>query len=269
MLFIDFHDSLSVGTDLSALLPHSIAEMSVDDVARIPIPSTANPDQRVGDVASVKTQPDPTAAPAINASQDTNGAILQLAGDLKNAVHVARGMDGGQLSIIGDLGDDVAEDFRGGRLTIQGNVGDRLGGCGAGRRVGISGGCIHVDGNIGAAAACRMRRGMLAVRGDCGPGLAGCMIAGTICVGGSISRGACVGMRRGTILANHAAPQTPARMTQPDQVRIQFLRLLPRSLPGWMVDALLSLFDGSFVSRRRMDRSVDGLGEWITPSAAI
>ena len=127
-----------------------------------------------------------------------DGGSITVEGDV--GAYLAMGMLSGEVSISGNTGIYPACEMRNGLLQINGNAGDFIGGALPGNRKGMQGGTVLVKGNVGDRAGDRMRRGTLLVEGDAGDYCGSRMIAGTIAVMGKTGQHIGYNMRRGTLL---------------------------------------------------------------------
>ncbi len=103
---------------------------------------------------------------------DKNG--LTLRGDLRLAVNVGAGMEGGRIRAESSVGDGAGARMRGGELRVCG---------GAGRN-----------------ACAELQNGFVLIEQNAADGLARCVRRGTIVVGGAAEGEVCAGLRGGTVL---------------------------------------------------------------------
>jgi formylmethanofuran dehydrogenase subunit C len=163
----------------------------------------------------------------IEKTKDENAAedeAITIKGDVSKVRRIGAGMEGGEITIFGDVGMHLGEEMKSGKITVHGNVGgwagsmmkggiieihgnagDYLGAPYRGSGEGIRGGKIVVYGNVGSDVGAymrkgiikiygnagqfvgfRMRNGTLYVQGDCGGRTGACMKDGIIIVGGHI-----------------------------------------------------------------------------------
>ncbi|MCK5924988.1 MAG: formylmethanofuran dehydrogenase subunit C [Methylococcales bacterium] len=132
---------------------------------------------------------------------------------------IAKGLDGGNMTIRGNAGAYLAQEMQSGRvlvegntdmftacemkqgqLMIEGNVGDFLGGALIGNKQGMKGGTVIVKGNAGDRVGDHMRRGTILIEGNVGDYCGSRMTAGTIAVMGTTGGFLGYAMRRGTLL---------------------------------------------------------------------
>jgi formylmethanofuran dehydrogenase subunit C len=159
----------------------------------------------------------------------TGGEML-VVGDVGD--RVAAGMTGGWVDVRGDAGDDAGVAMGGGALRITGNAGDRAGAAAPGAAKGMTGGEIVINGSAGTEAAARARRGLVVVAGDTGDHAARAMIAGTLVVVGRSGAHPGRGSKRGSIVAIGGIDVPPtyqyACTFQPPHVRLMFTYLYRR-----------------------------------------
>ena len=129
--------------------------------------------------------------------EDAGRVVLQ--GLEGSFLRVGAGLDGGELTVVGQSGDYAGESMTGGAITVHGDAGDYLGvgmkggsitctgnagaftGSGrAGELRGMTGGAIVIRGSAGDRTGDRMRRGLLLVEGRVGDYCAARMLAGTL-----------------------------------------------------------------------------------------
>jgi formylmethanofuran dehydrogenase subunit C len=262
--------------DASALLPGTLAALSIADVERIVLPA-GNDSCAVGDVFDVSRSGD--AATSEEADQGGADAALVIEdavpwldriGARMTQGHLIVGgsvgdqcglqMAGGVLRIDGDAGHFTACEMRGGRLTVAGNCGDFAAGALAGDMEGMTGGTLTVHGNAGARLADRMRRGLVLVGGNAGDFAASRLVAGTIGIAGQLGAHYAYGMRRGTLLLAQRPTSVPPTFTEGGRGFDVFWALLVRSLAGEI--APFSQWRAAGLPRRYAgDVAVDGRGE--------
>ncbi|WP_027798126.1 formylmethanofuran dehydrogenase subunit C [Paraburkholderia dilworthii] len=262
--------------DASALLPASVAALSLGDVARIVLPA-GNDSCTVGDVFDVSRSGD--AAASEEASQNGTEAALviedavpwldRIGARMTQGHLIVRGsvgdqgglqMAGGVLRIDGDAGHFTACEMRGGRLTVAGDCGDFAAGALAGDMEGMTGGTLTIHGNAGARLADRMRRGLVLVGGNAGDFAASRLVAGTIGIAGQLGAHYAYGMRRGTLLLAQRPTKLPPTFTDGGRGFDVFWSLLVRSLAGEI--APFSQWRAASLPRRYAgDVAVDGRGE--------
>lgn len=206
--------------------PAELAAMSAVQLSRLPV-LCGNRLVPLGDLWEVKH----------SAGQDDE---VVLEGNHVAVHDLGRGMTGGRLRIVGDVGDECGTRMSGGELIVEGSARDGLGRALAGGRIevrgntghfagghapgasrGMTGGEIWIGGDAGDLLGARMRRGCISVNGACGSLAGQALIAGTVlvrCQPGDLPG---VGMKRGTIatLQSNIAPRgdvfAHAWMSQP------------------------------------------------------
>jgi formylmethanofuran dehydrogenase subunit C len=189
--------------DLSALVPHRIADKAAAEIERLEVQTTK---QRltVGDAFRLRMgaldqiRIEGACDRLDHIGQDMGEGEIVVEGDV--GIQVGRGMRGGRLLIEGSAGPWAASGMRGGTVEISGTAAERLSGPLPGETAGMRGGTVVVRGNAGERAGDRMRRGTIIIEGDAGAYAGSRMIAGTLilCRGCGVMPGYL--MRRGTIL---------------------------------------------------------------------
>ncbi|RME32544.1 MAG: formylmethanofuran dehydrogenase subunit C [Gammaproteobacteria bacterium] len=208
---------------------------------------------------------------------DCEDIVIEKACDRMDCV--GRGLDGGRITVHGDVGAYAGMQMRrgeivvrgsagvlagcemgGGTLRIRGDCGDYLGGARSGNRRGMRGGTILVRGSVGVRAGDQMRRGKILIEGDAGDYLGSRMIAGTIAVMGRTGRHVGYAMARGTILLWRKTT-IGANFANCGSHTATFLALLFASLRGY--ESRLADPDHEFhrVQRYAGDLARGGLGE--------
>ncbi|WP_244816616.1 formylmethanofuran dehydrogenase subunit C [Caballeronia sp. Lep1P3] len=253
--------------DASKLLPHALAELSLEALARLTLQGHGET-CALGDVFDI-AQAD-AQAPSLVIEGDARwldrlGAsmsegTLTIHGDAGDCAGI--GMTGGVLAIQGNAGDFVACEMQGGRVTVHGNVGDFAAGALPGDMEGMNGGVLAVHGSAGARLADRMRRGTVMIGGDAGDFAASRLIAGTVCIAGHTGARVGYGMRRGTVVLLNAPPRMEPTFTEGKRGFDVFWLLLTRMLARER--APFATLDGKALPRRYAgDLAVDGRGELL------
>lgn len=250
--------------DMSRLSPSLLAGKSEREVAAIEIHTTR---QRVsvGELFEVSGS-DATniviegSSPRFdNVGAGLDGGMLTVEGDVGNKA--GRGMTGGTLTIRGGAGHWAGSGLSGGRLEIGGDAGDRLGGAFAGESQGMDGGVIIVRGNAGERAGDRQRRGAIVVEGDAGPNAASRMLAGTLIICGRAEGRAGYLMRRGTVVLGSG--ELAATFADAGVHDLVAMRLLGRHLAAGSRKAATAL--ARPLRRFSGDLAVLGKGEAFVP----
>ncbi|MEM8736417.1 MAG: formylmethanofuran dehydrogenase subunit C [Planctomycetota bacterium] len=151
---------------------------------------------------------------------------FELHGDMKKLRWLGKGMRGGHIRVVGDIGFHLGSHMRGGSIRVEGNAGDWLG-------AEMLGGHVHVTGNVGGqvGGAYRgsprgMRNGLISIDGNAGIEVGRLMRRGTIYVKGEVGDFAGVRMKGGSIVAGRfATHRVGARM-----LRGTILSLTPNDL---------------------------------------
>jgi len=252
--------------DLSPLQPAALAGREAGELARLDL-RHGNAHVAVGELFDVD-------ALAREAPE------LRLEGDLRRFDRIGQGMDGGRLSVAGDVGDYLGAAMRGGdivveggaghlaacemaggRLEVRGNVGDFAAGALPGSMDGMRGGTLVVRGNAGARFGDRMRRGTALLLGDAGDFCASRMVAGTIALAGRVGAHCGYGMRRGTLVFAGPAPDVPSTFAGTHHDIRVIWALLSRSLGK--LDPALEGLPGRAPRCVVGDLAADGKGEWL------
>lgn len=189
---------------LAGLTPSRLAGRTSGDIENHPVGRGQHP-VNIGDVFTI--------------SGDISDGALVIEGGSPRFDDVAAGLDGGSVTVKGDVGHYAGHRMTGGRLeiegsarhhlastmidglvTVSGSVGDRLGAPKPGERDGMLGGAVIINGSAGDLCGERQRRGLVLIKGDVGQQAGGRMLGGTLWALKGF--GDCVGiqMRRGTIL---------------------------------------------------------------------
>ncbi len=139
-------------------------------------------------------------------------------GDLRKVKMIGKGMNGGQITVEGDVGMYLgaemvagrihvkgsvgpwaAAEMEGGNIQIEGDAGDYFCSGYRGTPEGMRGGRVYVAGNVGREMASHMRKGLIAVKGNVGPQSAIRMMGGTIIVIGDMAERVGVQATKGMI----------------------------------------------------------------------
>lgn len=188
--------------DASPLLPHRLVELSLSEIAALPL-RLGRGHVAAGDLFDLTGSPGDTVELEGDERLDFVGAgltggTIRVAGPVGH--RAGTGMNGGTLLVEGSAGLAAGAAMRGGVLSIGGDAGNELGGALPGERAGMTGGLIVVRGSCGDRVGERMRRGLIAVGGDAGAYAALHMNAGSLLIGGRPGTSLGHGMRNGTIL---------------------------------------------------------------------
>lgn len=194
--------------DLSGLVPHRIASLSVSDIERLPI-GTSRLGVAVADIFAVdEGERGEIRFEGGSSRFDLLGAGLEtgrLAVDGDVGQRLGQAMRGGTIEIGGSAGPFAANAATGGLVRIAGHAGERAGGAVHGAMHGLDGATLVIEGDAGERLGERMRRGLILVGGRAGDYAGSGLIAGTI-VAQAVGGNPGYGMRRGTIVtASHGA----------------------------------------------------------------
>jgi formylmethanofuran dehydrogenase subunit C len=141
-----------------------------------------------------------------NAGETADETEIIITGDLKKVKMIGNGMNGGKITIDGDVGMHLgaemiagrihvkgsvgawaAAEMEGGNIQIEGDAADYLCAGYRGSKDGMKGGRVYVAGNVGREMASHMRKGFIAVKGNVGELAAVRMMGGTIIVVGNMA----------------------------------------------------------------------------------
>jgi formylmethanofuran dehydrogenase subunit C len=141
-----------------------------------------------------------------------------VSGDLRKVKMIGKGMDGGRVTVEGNVGMYLgaemisgrivvngsvdawaAAEMQGGNIQINGNAGDYLCAGLRGSADGMTGGRVYVAGDVGREMASHMRKGFIAVRGNVGAMAAARMKGGSIVIVGNVAERLGVEATRGMI----------------------------------------------------------------------
>ena len=156
-----------------------------------------------------------------------DGGNITVHGDV--GAYLGQEMKSGSIIVQGDAGIYAACEMKNGYMEISGNTGDFLASALPGNRQGMKGGTVLIKGNVGERAGDHMRRGILLIEGDAGDYCGSRMVAGTIAVMGQTGRYLGYSMRRGTLLLWNK-PQILATFNDCGVHTLAFLPLLFASL---------------------------------------
>jgi len=220
--------------DVSSLRPSNLRGRSLSEIERMTL-SGERSDVAIGDVFAI---------------QGDDPEHLVFTGDCSRLLRIGAGLDGGAITVEGNVGDYLAcgmqsgivdvhgnaadyagAEMRAGNLRIRGHCGDFAGGALPGNLQGMRGGVLHIQGNAGARAADRMRRGLLLVEGDCGDFLGSRMLAGTALIKGKVGSSPGFALRRGTLMLWQSPEAIPANFNDCGRHTLGYLSLLQRALP--------------------------------------
>jgi formylmethanofuran dehydrogenase subunit C len=190
--------------------------------------------------------------------KELDGGKITVYGDV--GAYLALGMKSGTINVNGNAGIFAACEMKNGMLEIDGNAGDFLGGALPGIKQGMKGGTVLVKGNVGARAGDHMRRGQILVEGNAGDYCGSRMLAGTIAVMGNTGRYPGYAMRRGTLLLWNQ-PELSATFNDCGSHTLAFLPILFasfKSLNSRFADASVAF---NRVQRYGGDMAETGRGE--------
>ncbi|MCK5120345.1 MAG: formylmethanofuran dehydrogenase subunit C [Methylococcales bacterium] len=187
-----------------------------------------------------------------------DGGSITVHGDV--GAYLGQEMKSGKIKVNGNTGIYAACEMKEGFLEINGNAGDFLASAQVGNKQGMKGGTVLVKGNVGERAGDHMRRGTLLIEGDAGDYCGSRMVAGTIAVMGNTGRNLGYAMRRGTLLLWNQ-PQLSATFNDCGSHTLAFLPILFSSFKK--INSKFAQESASFnrVQRYAGDMSELGRGE--------
>ncbi len=204
---------LDARADLGLVLSPGWGALGPGDLARRPV-------RMNGNTASLGDLFDLAGSPA---------GRIGFEGDLRMVDRLAAGLAEGEITVEGNVGNEVGLGMSGGAIIVRGNAGARAGAAPPEARRGMTGGELVILGNAGPGAGARMRRGLLGIGRRAGPGAGATMIAGTVVVVGAADAGAGLWSKRGTVVAlgGIAIPPTYkyACTYRPEYLRLALTRL--------------------------------------------
>lgn len=214
--------------DMSPLVPSNLTGKTANEIAAITL-QCGKQQIPVGELFTITG--DDAQSIVINNSYDKldfigkelDGGSITVNGDV--GAYLGMGMKSGEIMVSGNVGLYAACEMKKGTLEISGNVGDFLGAALPGNKMGMKGGTILVKGNVGERAGDHMRRGTILIEGNVGDYCGSRMTAGTIAVMGNAGRNLGYAMRRGTLLLWNK-PQLPASFNDCGTHTLGFLPLL-------------------------------------------
>ncbi len=193
--------------EADTVTPSRFAGKSLAEIGALPV-QHGNEIRELKDYFSIKGEAGETA-------DDTE---IVIDGDLKKVKMIGKGMNGGKITVNGDVGMYLgaemiagrihvkgsvgawaAAEMQGGNIQIEGDAADRLCAGYRGSIEGMSGGRVYVAGNTGREMAASMRKGFIAVKGNVAELAASRMQGGTIIVCGNLGERAGVGAKKGMI----------------------------------------------------------------------
>ena len=214
--------------DLSALIPAKLAGLSTGDIEELPLGAL-----KVADLFDVSgTLGDAIVISGGSPLLDYVGAGLDggsITVEGQVGAYAGRGMRSGRLDIRGDAGAYLASNTRGGIIHVTGSAGSFAGGARPGDKFGMLGGTVVVQGDVGERAGERMRRGTIIARGKFGAAAGSRMVGGTLWTETGFGPRPGPLLRRGTLIGPKVDDMLP---TFADCGRVDpvVLRILSRSV---------------------------------------
>jgi formylmethanofuran dehydrogenase subunit C len=198
---------LDLPIEADTVTPSHFAGKSLAEIGALPV-QHGNETRELKEYFDIKGEAGETA--------DDTEIIVE--GDLKKVKMIGKGMNGGKITVNGDVGMYLgaemiagrihvkgsvgawaAAEMQGGNIQIEGDAADRLCAGYRGSIEGMSGGRVYVAGNAGREMAASMRKGFIAVKGNVAELAAARMQGGTIIVCGDLAERAGVGAKKGMI----------------------------------------------------------------------
>jgi formylmethanofuran dehydrogenase subunit C len=177
------------------IVPHHFMGKTVEEIGKLPV-LQGNQTLQLKDFFDIQGQAGETA-------EDTE---IHIVGDLRKVKMIGKGMNGGRITVEGDVGmylgaemiagrihvkgsvgSWAAAEMQGGNIQIEGNAGDRLCTDYRGSKDGMTGGRVYVAGNVGREMGSHMRKGFITVKGNVDELAAARMSGGTIIVCGNLA----------------------------------------------------------------------------------
>ena len=205
---LTLNTELDLPLEVDTVTPSHFAGKSLAEIGALPV-HQGNQTLELKDFFDIKGEAGETA-------DDTE---IVVEGDLKKVKMIGKGMNGGRITVNGDVGMYLgaemiagrihvkgsvgawaAAEMQGGNIQIEGDAADRLCTGYRGSLEGMSGGRVYVAGNVGREMAASMRKGFIAVKGNVAELAAARMQGGTIVVCGDLAERAGVGAKKGMIL---------------------------------------------------------------------
>ncbi|MCB8838218.1 formylmethanofuran dehydrogenase subunit C [Aurantimonas sp. VKM B-3413] len=252
--------------DLSALIPSRLTGLSIGEIAALPIGTTKVPvcagdlfDVTGDDPADIRFEGGSERFDRIGEAME--GGTITVEGDV--GIRCGRVMRDGRITVTGSAGAHAGSAMSGGFLSIAGDAGAHLGGVRDGETIGMSGGAIKVGGSAGERAADRLRRGTIAIMGDAGPDAGSRMIAGTLVVGGKAAGTPGRLMKRGTLILCGGAERLSPTFLDNGLADLLILTVMARAFAAGEIGAVP--FAGLSMRRLGGDTAVLGKGEIFLP----
>jgi formylmethanofuran dehydrogenase subunit C len=254
-----------VRVDLRGVLPSALAGLATAQVAQLRV-GLGNALLPLGELFGIEPHGD-------------DGSLV-IEGDLSRCDRIGWQMDGGRITVDGNVGHYAGGGMRigellikrsagllaacemaGGVFTVEGNVGDFAASTLPGSMDGMRGGTFTVKGNAGDRFGDRMRRGTALVFGNVGDFLASRLVAGTIGIGGRAGAHVGYGMRRGSVVFASVAPEVAPTFVPAVFEPTVFWQLLARDLAKH--GGPFATLPSRAIDRHLGDLASDGRGELI------
>lgn len=190
--------------DCRTLHPAKLCTMDEHAIAEINI-EVSGAKHRLGDLFEVEVTPGDQHLQIQDSCRqlhyvgaEMDGGRITVTGDVGN--YVAYAMKNGEVLVNGNAGDFASSGQKGGLVHIRGAVGNYAGGAADTEMQGLKGGTLMITGTCGSYLGYKMRRGIIIAHDNVGDHCASNMIAGTIIVGNRCGNFLGLGMRRGTVI---------------------------------------------------------------------
>lgn len=189
--------------DMSPLVCNRLADLAPSEIAAIQL-QNGRQKIRVDELFRIK-------------GSDSQNIVIE--GSFSKLDFIGKQMDGGKITVHGDVGAYVGLEMKSGSIIVNGNsgiytacemkdgyieikgdAGDLVAAALPGNKQGMKGGVVLIKGNAGERVGDHLRRGAVLIEGNVGDYCGSRMVAGTIAVMGKTGRYPGFAMRRGTLL---------------------------------------------------------------------
>ncbi len=204
---LNLTQELDLPIEADTITPSHFAGKSLADIKKLPV-IQGNQTLQISDFFEVSGE----------TGDSPDATEIHVSGDLRKVKMIGKGMNGGRITVEGDVGMYLgaemiagrihvkgsvgawaAAEMQGGNIQIEGDAGDRLCAGYRGSIEGMSGGRVYVAGNVGREMASHMRKGFIAVRGNVDELAASKMKGGTIIVCGNVAERIGVSATKGMV----------------------------------------------------------------------
>lgn len=228
-LVFTLKQKLEFTLDMSPIVPNNLVQMDLDKIKKIKL-LYGKKTILVNELFNIK-------------GTDYNNIIIEKS--CKKLNYVGNNLDGGSITVKGNVGYFLGQSMKNGVITVNGNTNSWVGNNMSGGSIHISGnsknyigaglpgdafgmnnGLIHIKGNAGDRIGDRMRKGIIIIEGNSGDFLGSRIHAGTIISLGKTGNYPGEGMRRGSIILARKPSHISATFKSCGNLKMQFLRLL-------------------------------------------